>query len=211
MGLKRPIMDKSKLAKYILLFLALPFAAYLLIDCIAGYIPPTESYKKTPYQFEEAFNEEMAQYGMSIDIDSANFSYGGDRVSKTVPIVCEDGSKITCTYFPTSERNKALINYIVFEQELTGEKGEMVYIEPLLIFLLDEFETAMTVNNDESIDSYFGVSYNEALEYCRNFIEGDETSEKFFVCPEQGYGTAVTLRRQACETTCLSIHMLVWD
>ncbi len=204
-------MDKSKLAKYILLFLALPFAAYLLIDCIAGYIPPTESYKKTPYQFEEAFNEEMAQYGMSIDIDSANFSYGGDRVSKTVPIVCEDGSKITCTYFPTSERNKALINYIVFEQELTGEKGETVYIEPLLTFLLDEFETAMTVNKDESLNPIRGVSYNEALRLCREFVDGEDKDTRFTIYPETDRGRAVKLKRETDVAMRLSISLLIWD
>jgi hypothetical protein len=112
-------VDRSKLGKLMLLFLVLPFAAYLLIDCIAGYIPPTESYQKTPYQFEAAFNEQMAQYGMSIDIDSVNFTYG-DRLSKTVPIVCEDGSKITCTYFPTSERKKSLIEYIRLSRNCRG-------------------------------------------------------------------------------------------
>lgn len=69
----------------------------LLVNCIMYYIPPTESYKKAPYQLEELFNEKMAQYGMSIDIDSVNLSYG-DGISKTVPIKCEDGSIISCTY-----------------------------------------------------------------------------------------------------------------
>ena len=112
-------MDRNKLAKLVLLLLAVPFVAYILIDCIAGYIPPTESYKKTPYQFKAAFNEQMAKYGMSIDINSVNFTYG-DSLYKRVPVVCEDGSKITCTYYPTSERKNALLEYITFEQELTG-------------------------------------------------------------------------------------------
>ena len=75
-------MDRSKLAKYILLFLALPFAAYVLINFIAGFIPPTESYKKTADQLEEAFNKQMAQYGMSMDIDSGEFSKDNDRLKK---------------------------------------------------------------------------------------------------------------------------------
>jgi hypothetical protein len=202
-------MDRRKVGKLILLFLALPFAAYMLINFIAGYIPPTESYKKTPDQFEEAFNAQMAQYGMSIDIDSVNFSYGDD-LKKVVPVVCEDGSKITCIYYPTSERSKALINYIVFEQELT-EEGATVYIEPLLRFLLDEFETVMLENKDKSLGPSSGVSYNEALRRCQEFVKGDKDKEKFFVYPEQHYGTAVTLKRETNEVKSLSVNLFLFD
>ena len=201
-------MDRSKLGKLMLLFLVLPFAAYLLIDCIAGYIPPTESYQKTPYQFEAAFNEQMAQYGMSIDIDSVNFTYG-DRLSKTVPIVCEDGSKITCTYFPTSERKKSLIEYITFEQELTGDEKETVYIEQLLIFLLDEFETVMSQNKDESLNPYSCVTYNEALRICKDFVEQDDNRIVFSVSPEEHYLAGVTLERKTEVNAILSISLLL--
>jgi len=69
-------VDRTKLGKIVLLFFGFPLALLMLGNCIMGYIPPMESYKKSPYQFEELFNERMAQYGMSIDIDSVNFSYG---------------------------------------------------------------------------------------------------------------------------------------
>ena len=203
-------MYRDKLAKIILLTLALPFAIFVLGNCIVSYIPPTESYKKSPYQFEELFNEKMAQYGMSIDIDSVNFSYG-DGLSKTVPIKCEDGSILSCTYYPTSERRKALIQYITYTQELTGEDEETIYIEQLLTFMLDEFDTALTENKDVSFDSYQGVSYNEALRQCKEFIEGEEDEVKFFIFPKWGYGAATTLERKTDGKTTLSVSMLLWS
>ena len=203
-------MDRSKLGKILLLTLALPFAAYLLIDCIAGYIPPTESYKKAPYQFEEAFNEQMAQYGMSIDIDSVNFSYGG-QLNKVVPIVCEDGSKITCTYFPTSERRKSIIQYITFEQELTGEKEEKVYLEQLLTFLMDEFVTPMTVNKDESFEPFSSVSYNEAIRISREFIEGNDKKTVIYVAVAKREEKPIKFERKTEEKTSLSISLHLWN
>ena len=199
-------MERNKLAKLVLLLLALPFAAYILVNWIGGYIPPTESYQKTPYQFEAAFNEQMAKYGMSIDIDSVNFTYS-DRPYKTVPVVCEDGSKITCTYYPTSELKKSMIEHIKFEQELTGQPSDKVYIEKLLQFLLDEFETVMTENKDVSLDASSGVSYREALRICKDFVESDEQETSFSVLPEELHGSGVTLRRETDESTVLSISL----
>jgi hypothetical protein len=57
---------------------ALRGAVSRLRSTAAENSPPTEPYKKTPYQFEKAFNEQMAQYGMSIDIDSVNYTNAGD-------------------------------------------------------------------------------------------------------------------------------------
>ena len=203
-------MDRSKLGKILLLTLALPFAAYLLINCIAGYIPPTESYKKTPYQFEEAFNEQMAQYGMSIDIDSVNFSYGGS-LKKVVPIVCEDGSKITCTYFPTSERKKSIIQYITFEQELTGKKEEKVYLEQLLAFLMDEFITPITVNKDESFEPVTCVTYNDATRICYEFVTSNESENYFYIAPAAHEKKPVKFTRKTEEKTSLSISLRLWN
>jgi len=198
-------VDRNKLAKLVLLLLALPFAAYILIDCIAGYIPPTESYKKTPYQFEAAFNEQMAKYGMSIDIDSVNFTYG-DSLYKKAPVVCEDGSKITCTYYPTSERRKALLEYITFEQELTGQPSDKVYIEKLLKFLLDEFQPVMAEHKDETLNTS-GKSYNEAMKICSDFLDSDEKEVCFFICSEQNHGRAVTLERNTDEEVKISVSL----
>jgi hypothetical protein len=198
-------VDRNKLAKLVLLLLALPFAAYILIDCIAGYIPPTESYKKTPYQFEAAFNETMAKYGMYIDIDSVNFTYG-DSLYKVVPVFCEDGSKIACTYYPTSERRKALLEYITFEQELTGQQSDKVYIEKLLQFLLDEFQPVMAEHKDETLNSS-GKSYNEAMKICSDFLNSDDEEVHFFICSEENYGRAVTLKRNTDESTTISVSL----
>jgi hypothetical protein len=203
-------VDRSKLGKLMLLFLVLPFAAYLLIDCIAGDIPPTESYQKTPYQFEAAFNEQMAQYGMSIDIDSVNFTYG-DRLSKTVPIICKDGSKIHLHVFPTSERKKSLIEYITFEQELTGETSEKVYIEKLMAFTMDEFVTVMTVDKDESFEPITSVTYNEAIQICKDFVESDESELYFYLAYADNVEKAVTLTKKAEGKTQISLSLHLWN
>ena len=201
-------MDRSKLGKILLLTLALPFAAYLLINCIAGYIPPTESYKKTPYQFEEAFNMQMAQYGMSIDIDSVDFSRDeNDYLKKVVPVICEDGSTIICTYFATSEYKKSLLQYIKFEQEVSDKEGETIHIEQLLAFLMDEFVTVMKENKDETFGPASEISYNEALKICRDFCDSSEQETEFFVYPEENHGRAVTLKRKAGEISSLSIGL----
>ena len=199
-------MDRSKLGKIILMIFGFPIALLMLGNCIASYIPPTESYKKAPFQFEELFNEKMAQYGMSMDVDSVNYGYG-DHITKTVPIQCEDGSIITCKMYTTSDRRKALIEYMVFTQELTGKEGETIYIEPILKFMLDEFYTITTENKDEAIDAYSGVSYNEAIRLCNEFINGTDESEKFFVFPREGFGTAISLKRMADEKPSISISL----
>ena len=203
-------MDRNKLAKLVLLLLAVPFAAYILIDCIAGYIPPTESYKKTPYQFEAAFNEQMAKYGMSIDIDSVNFTYS-DRPYKTVPVVCEDGSKITCTYYPTSEREKSLLMYITFEQELTGKGSDKVYIEKLLAFMMDEFVTEMTVNKDESFEPSTSVTYNEAIQICEDFVENSEAKRTFLIADKPLVEKTIILKKETDGMTRISVSMHLWN
>ena len=202
-------MDRTKLRKILLLVFGCPLALLLLINCITSYIPPTETYKKAPFQFEEIFNDRMAKYGLSIDVDSVNYSYG-DGVSKTVPIQCEDGTKLSCTFYTTSDRRKSIIQHIAFRQELTCEKGETIYIEPILTFLLDEFDTATTLNKDVSLDPYSSVSYNEAIRICKEFVDGDEESTKFFISPDGSFGGAVTLKRAADENAYISISQLLW-
>ena len=49
-------MDKKKFAIAALLLLVAPLLLFNAVESIKGYIPPTEPYKKTPYQFEEAVN-----------------------------------------------------------------------------------------------------------------------------------------------------------
>ena len=158
-------MDRSKLGKIILMIFGFPIALLMLGNCIASYIPPTESYKKAPFQFEELFNEKMAHYGMSMDIDSGEYSYGNSW-SNTVPITCEDGSKISCIYYPTGKGSNSLIDYLEFKQELSGEANETVYLEPLLAFVMDEFAPGMSENKDETFEPNMSKSYNDALLVC---------------------------------------------
>lgn len=130
-----------------------------------NYIPPTESYKKTPKQLEELFHEKMSKYGMSMDIDSGEYSYG-DSIDKTFPVVCKDGSTVSYTLYPTGIGSRALIMYLEFEQELSGSENEAVYMEPLLAFVMDEFTPKMTVDKDASFEPFSSVSYNRALLAC---------------------------------------------
>lgn len=187
-------MYRDKLAKIILLTILLPFVIYIFGSCIVGYIPPTESYKKTPKQFEELFNDKMAQFGMSIDVDDGAFTYG-NLLSKTVPVICEDGSKVSCTFYPTNEGSKALIVYLKFEQELSGTEGETVYLDKLLAFVMDEFAPEMTINKDESFEPYSSETYNGALSACREFVEGKEAKMSIYVSPENDNEFAVTFEK----------------
>ena len=204
-------MHLDKLAKIILLSVLFPFLVYILGSCIIGYIPPTESYKKTPKQFEELFNEKMAQYGMSIDIDAAEFIHDDDGSGKVVPIICEDGSKVSCTYYPTRTGNRLLIVYLKFEQELAGTANETVYIEPLLAFVMDEFAPKMTQNKDESFEAFSSETYNGALLACQEFIEGSDAKLSIYISPENDKEFAVTFKRKSGEKTTLSVRFHLWD
>jgi len=123
-------VDRAKLGKLLMIILGFPIAVLILSNCIANYIPPTEAYKKTPKQFEELFNEKMAQYGMSIDVEGGEYSFT-NAPRRTVQIFCEDGSKVSCTYYPTGTGSRSIIQYLVFEQELSGKENETVYLEKL--------------------------------------------------------------------------------
>ncbi|MDP3446984.1 MAG: hypothetical protein Q8S22_02875 [Eubacteriales bacterium] len=204
-------MYRDKLVKIILLTLLFPFVIYILGSCIIGYIPPTESYKKTPKQFEELFNEQMAKYGMSIDIDSVAFVHDDDNLRKVVPIVCEDGSKLSCIYYPTGKGSKSLIVYLKFEQELSGTANETIYIEPLLAFVMDEFVPGMTQNKDESFEPITSETYNGALDACRVFIEGEESKKSMYISPKNDKEIAVTFKRETDEKTILSVRFHLWN
>jgi len=203
-------MNKKKLAIGILLIVIAPIILFRLTSCVERYLPRTKSYEKYPYEFEEAFNEQMAEYGMSIDIDSVPFMYNDNNSPyKTVPVQCEDGSEISCTYRPTSESRKALLFWIKFEQQLTGEEGETIYMEPLLEFLFQEFETPITEDKDSTYEPLKALTYNEAVQCCRDFVAGSERKTSFLVFPykEEGYG--VILERIRGEKTILALKLIV--
>lgn len=203
-------MNKKKIAIGILLIVAMPLILFNVVDSLKGYVPLTKSYQKHPYEFEEAFNEQMAEYGMSIDIDSVPFMYNDNNSPyRTVPVQCEDGSEISCTYRPTSESRKALLFWIKFEQQLTGEEGETIYMEPLLEFLFQEFETPITEDKDSTYEPLKALTYNEAVQCCRDFVAGSERKTSFLVFPykEEGYG--VILERIRGEKTILALKLIV--
>ena len=203
-------MSKKTIAILLILFIFSPIIMVNLANWVEGYIPPTETYKKAPYQFEAAFNEQMAKYGMSIDIDSVNFTYG-DSLYKKVPVICEDGSKITCTYYPTSERRKSLLMYITFEQELTGKGSDKVYIEKLLAFIMDEFVTEMTVNKDESFEPSTSVTYNEAIQICEDFVENSEAKRSFLIADKPLVEKTIILKKETDGTARISVSMHLWS
>ena len=204
-------MHRDKLAKIILLTVLFPFLIYILGSCIVGYIPPTESYKKTPKQFEELFNERMAQYGMSIDVDSVGFIHDDSGLRKVVPIICEDGSIISCTYYPTGTGSRSLIKTLLFEQELSDAAKETVYLEPLLAFVMNEFAPGMTENKDESFEPFTSETYNGALSVCREFIDGNEAEKSIYISPEQSNAFAVNFERKTDEKTTLSVRFHLWN
>lgn len=204
-------MNKKKFAIAALLLLVAPLLLYNFIDLLQGYIPPTEPYKKTPYQFEEAFNEQMRAYGMTIDVDSVLFTYNDTVCYKTVPIFCEDGSAVSCTYFPTSERHKSLIVAIEFEQQLKGTADEKVYLVPLMEFIMQEFETPMAADKDKTFFSGDAASYNEALQDCQDFISGTEKELEFNVACEDAHASTVTLTRETGDTNSIKIRVYLWS
>lgn len=208
--MRRYAVHRDKLAKIILLAILFPFIVYIFGSCVLNYIPPTEPYKKTPKQLEELFNEKMAQYGMSMDIDSGEYSYGNSW-SNTVPITCKDGSKISCIYYPTGKGSNALIDYLEFEQELSGDANETVYLEPLLAFVMDEFAPNMTKNKDETFEPNMSKSYNDALLVCDDFVKGNEQEMSIYVSPEDDHFFAVTFNRKTDEKTTLSVRFHLWN
>lgn len=204
-------MKKRTLAIILLLTIIAPFILYANLERIKVYIPPTEPYKKTPYQFEEAFNEQMAQYGISIDIDSVNYTYESDGDTyKTVPIQCEDGSIISCVFDTTSDRRKSLIWRLSFEQQTTGADDEMVYITPLLEFILQEFETPLA-NDKDSAFGLRGLSYNQAIQTCEKFLANyDEKCEFHILAGSKFSGAYVLLSRAKESQQSVSILVKLW-
>lgn len=203
-------VQRDKLAKVILLAVFFPFVVYVFGSCVLGYIPPTEPYKKTPKQFEELFNEKMAQYGMSMDLDGEG-SARDNSGKRIVPIACEDGSKILCSYSLYGRGSNSRIVSLKFEQELSGRENETVYLEPLLAFVMDEFAPKMTQNKDESFEPITSETYNGALQVCREFIEGDETEQYIYISPEDDDAFAVTFERKTDEKTMLSVRFHLFN
>ena len=132
-------------------------------------------------------------------------------MSKTVPIICEDGSKVSCTLYPTGTGSRALIMYLEFEQELSGKENEIVYLEPLLTFVMDEFAPKMTQNKDESFEPFSSETYNGALLACQEFIEGKEAKLSIYISPENDKEFAVTFKRKSDEKATLSVRFALWN
>lgn len=205
-------MKKRTLAIILLLTIIAPFVLFANLERIKDYIPPTEPYKKTPYQFEEAFNEQMAQYGMSIDIDSVNYTYESDGDTyKTVPIQCDDSSVISCVFDTTSDRRKSLIWRIEFEQQTTGAKGETIYIVPFLDFILQEFEKSpesqwlVTPGNSRTLN------YEQAVQACNEFIAGGKHKEEFYVAVTDDRACCIRLKRITDGKSALNISIHLWN
>mgnify|MGYP000867235220 FL=1 len=205
-------MKKKTLAIILLLTIIAPFVLFANLERIKDYIPPTEPYKKTPYQFEEAFNEQMAQYGMSIDIDSVNYTYESDGDTyKTVPIQCDDGSVISCVFDTTSDKRKSLIWRLAFEQQTTGTKGETIYLIPLLEFILQEFEAPMLEDKDKGLAGSRAVSYNEAIRYCQTFVAGAQQGFEFYVASDESKASPVKLQRKNGEEKSIQIRIILFS
>ncbi len=203
-------MKKRTLAIILLLTIIAPFILYNNLERIKALIPPTEPYKKSAADFEEAFNEQMAQYGMSIDIDSVPCSENGNTLYKIVPIQCEDGSIITCTYYPVGKSRRSLIRAIEFEQSINGSSSQTIYITPILEFLLQEFEAPMLDDKDKIIWCSDSVSYNTAAQYCQDFVTGKDRELEFYVASDKTGASPVNLRRKTGEENSIRIRILLF-
>ncbi len=147
---------------------------------------------------------------MSMDVDIVSFSYE-ERLSKTVPIQCEDGSNVSCTYYPTGTGSRSLIVYLEFKQELLGTDDETVYLEPLFAFVMDEFAPKMTQNKNESFEPFSSETYNGALLTCREFVEGSDAKLSIYISPENDKEFSVTFKRKTDEKTTLYVRFHLWN
>ena len=204
-------MKKKTLVIIMLLTMIAPFILYSCLDRIRDYIPFTGPDKKSVEHFEEAFNEQMAQYGMSIDVSSVSWPYDEYSLYKSVPIQCEDGSVITCTYYPTGKSRKSQIEAIEFEQLLNSKESQTIYIVPLMEFILQEFEAPMLEDKDKAFDAWDAVSYNEAIRYCQTFVAGKQKKFEFYVSSQDHDDSPVTLTRENGEEKSIKIRIFIFS
>lgn len=204
-------MNKKTLAIVLLLTMIAPFVLYTTLDIIRAYIPFTGPDKKSVEHFEKAFNEQMAQYEMSIDISSVTWSENEGPLHKSVPIQCGDGSVITCTYYPTAKSPKSQIRVIKFEQSLNDKEPQTIYIIPLMEFILEEFEAPMLEDKDKAFDAWDAVSYNEAIRNCQTFVAGEQKEFEFNVASDNHEASSVTLTRKTGEEKSINIQIFIFS
>ena len=204
-------MKKKTLAIILLLTTIAPFVLYNNLERIKALIPPTEPYKKSAAHFEKAFNEQMAQYGMSIDVSSVSWPYDEHSLYKSVPIQCEDGSAITCTYNPTGKSPKSQLEVSECEQSLSSKEPQAIYIVPLMEFILQEFEGPMLEDKDKAFDSWDAVSYNEATRYCQTFVDGEQKEFEFYVSSVDHDSSPVFLTRETGEKKSIKIRIFIFS
>ena len=204
-------MKKRTLAIVLLLTMVAPFILYNNLERIKALIPPTEPYKKSAANFEEAFNEQMAQYGMSIDIDSVPCSESENTLYKIVPVQCEDGSTITCIYYPTGKSRKSLIKAIEFEQSINGSSSQTIYLTPILEFLLQEFEAPLAEDKDENPGWWNALTYNQAIQSCEEFLSGKDSELEFYIASDHVEISYIRLSRRAGEDSSVRILFDLWS
>ena len=203
-------MNRKTIAILLILFIFSPIIMVNLANWVEGYIPPTESYKKTPYQFEAAFNEQMAKYGMSIDIDSVNFTYGSGAPYKIVPVHCNDNSVIEFTYYPNSEKDKAIIRGLEFAQTIQGTPEETIYLTPILKFLVREFQLSDANDANHSLDDE-ALSLQQAIDACDRFTSGTDEKFEFLLSPKENQTIYASLERYDREQDILVLFMNLED
>lgn len=203
-------MSKKTIAILVILTFFFPFLLWNLVNCAEGYIPPSEPYQKTPDQFEAAFNEQMAKYGMTIDIDSVNFTYGSGSPYKIVPVHCEDNSVIEFTYYPASERSNSLILGLEFAQTIQGTAEEKIYITPILKFLIREFQLSDANDVNHSLDDE-ALSLQQAIDACDRFSSGTDEKFEFLLSPNENQTVYASLERYDREQDILVLFMNLED
>lgn len=75
--------------------------------------------------------------------------------------------------------------------------------------MLDEFYTKLTEDKDDPIEENSSVSYNEAIQLCNEFINGDEENKSFYVWAKKGIESNIYLERKADEKPSISISLVL--
>ena len=162
-------MQKKTLAALIFALIGVPFLIYSIVGDIRDYLALTDPALKTPHQFEEAFNEQMGIWGMSVDLDSVDYVRHADYTEKTVPVPCADGSEIMLKLLVVGVKKSAIIRRIEFEQPYSASVPAAY--PALFKALLRIFETRLYETKDDS--HQMSRSYREAVEDLYAFSNSD--------------------------------------
>lgn len=170
---------KRWIAAIALAAIGLPLCIYVIAQRVQPLLPRSDPRLLTAAQFEKAFNERMAEHGLSVDL-SASYTYSGARAYKTAEIQTQDGSTLVCRVMAENYRGNAIVSEIAIEQALSGEAGETVYLRPLTEALLCIFKPPMAA--DRTLEKGYCVSFNDVMDGCGELLAGRIDAYDAYIC-----------------------------